>query len=130
MTVKAPALDTPPDEAVRVTEVALSTPAVAMETEAVVAPAATVTWVAGTAAGLLLAIVIVCPPAGAAAASLTVPVTFPPPLTVVGEIVKEASGTPMMLNVNALEFKPGAFETVTLAVPAEARLEAGTVAVN
>jgi len=130
VTVKAAVLDTPPDEAVRVTGVELSTPLGAITTDADVAPAGTVTCVAGTAAGLLPAIVTVCPPAGAAVASLIAPVTFPPPLIVVGDSVKEVSGTPMMVNVNALDVRPRAFETVTLADPAEVRLPAGTVAVN
>ena len=64
-----------------------------METVAEVAPAATVACVCGMA-GSLLSIPTVCPPAGAAAVSLIVPVTLLPPVTDAGETVKVDRGTP------------------------------------
>lgn len=52
---------------------------VAMVNVADVCPAATVTVAGTTAAELLLESVTTCPPAGAEAFSVTVPVTEPPP---------------------------------------------------
>src|SRR5438046_8861646 len=75
------------------TAVCVVTGLVVIAKVAVVTPAATVTD-AGTVAALMLLLVSVtsAPPAGAAAASVTVPVLPEPPVTEAGFSVTEASG--------------------------------------
>lgn len=81
-TVKAADLVTPPELAVTVTDTDAVTDEVAIVKPALVAPAATVT-LAGTVATavLLLESVTTVPPEGAAAVSVTVPLTELPPVT-------------------------------------------------
>src|SRR5438046_8853214 len=76
-----------------VTAVTIVTGLVVMANVAAAAPAAKVTE-AGTVAALmlLLASVTIAPPAGAAVASVTVPVLAAPPVTEAGFSVTEASG--------------------------------------
>src|SRR5206468_6700676 len=79
--------------AVIVTVVTVVTVLLVITKVAVVAPAATVTE-AGTAAALMLLLVSVttAPPAGAAVASVTVPVLAAPPVTEAGFTVTGVSG--------------------------------------
>jgi mannose/fructose-specific phosphotransferase system component IIA len=91
--VSAAVLLTPLQVAVRVAETEDVTELVATVNVAVVLPAATVT-VAGTVAeALLLASETKIPPVGAAAPTVTVPVTEVPPVTLVGLTLIEESAT-------------------------------------
>ena len=84
----------PPDDAVRVTVTSRVTGVVSTEKVAPVAPATTVT-LAGTVADALLEVsVTTAPPAGAAPASVTVPVAPAPPCTFAGDtLTDESAGT-------------------------------------
>lgn len=95
-TVKVADLVTPPELAVIVTDTDAVTDEVAIVKPALVAPAATVT-LAGTVATavLLLESVTTMPPEGAAAVSVTVPLTELPPVTLVEpsvSVLKDGAG--------------------------------------
>src|SRR5436190_705272 len=92
-TASVAAFAAPLKVAVMVTAVCAVTGSVVMAKVAVIAPAATVTDAETIAAlTLLLVSVTTAPPAGAAVASVTVPVLPPPPTSVAGLSATEFSG--------------------------------------
>lgn len=91
--VNVAVLVTDPAVAVTVAVVAAFTEVVVTVKVAVDAPAATVTVAGTAAAALLLAKLTTIPPVGAGEPSVTVPVTFVPPLTAVG-LTAIADNTP------------------------------------
>jgi len=89
--VKVPVFDTVPWLPVIVTGVAVATPLVVIENVPVVEPAGTVTEAGGVALLELEVRLIVAPPVGAAADSVTVPVADVPPVTEAGATVRPVS---------------------------------------
>src|SRR3989441_4499599 len=92
-TVRVAGRVTPLYTAEMVTGVDAATVLVVTVNVVLVAPAGTVTLVGTVAAVLSLDRVTDAPPAGAGPFSVTVPVEFPPPVTVVGFIGSEHGGT-------------------------------------
>ena len=82
--VMVAALLVPAEAAVKVGVWAALTACVPTANAALVAPAATVTWLGGVRVEVLLDMATGVPPAGAAAVSVTAQLTVPPPTTVVG----------------------------------------------
>jgi hypothetical protein len=115
-----------------VAEVEPTTTLVVTMKVAVVAPAGTVTPLAGTlAAALLLASITWAPPAGAGPFSVTVPVEFPsgPPITLVGFRVSEDRIGGSTVSVAVCVPPPNDAETVTVVDVATALVLSVKVAV-
>ena len=110
--------ESPPNEAVIVTVVALATADVVTVKFALVAPAGTVT-VAGVVAAIeLLESVTAVPPEGAALVNVTVPVVGLPLTTLVGLTVREESmKTPQRLAIPLPPHVSGAVHTPHVSVP-------------